>query len=290
MKTIRFLFLIIAYYTINCHSQVINQLKTLYFQPVMNPSPLVYEDSVAVLYKGNDTTVFNVIASNNQLALQLIKLGDKIYTAKGQLVYDYGLEQGDTFYYQNGPEVDLLIVDSVYYKSISHLTKKVWALTEIVSQNPGRIEWIEGMGSFDFGWDYGKYNLTTTDGPQYIATWCLKDSILYYDTLSLTYYHVTPSCDFTTIRKNLSVIDQREKQAIQVNMYTVREKGKLNIDMDAIYSGFVEVFDNMGQTIVSKSFDKQKLLEITLPDKDVSHVLYVRITTPGFTLVRIVGY
>ena len=217
---------------------------------LVDPKPHLYIDTIKVNYQNGDTTAFTSRGGINYSNSEFLKIADKVYhllTTDTVLLYDYALNEGDTFDYETETKFDQFIVDSIRMIQLNDgVNHRHFYLRSknplMIPGNAPHLTWIEDFGDKIFGWKY--YAYSTFHSP-YVAAICQNSSqLIYWNPENSIEPPVTESCDFDSIKKVVSIKSPINKTSVKIYPNPA-EGDKISIDLEGEYN--YRIYNEIGQ-------------------------------------------
>jgi hypothetical protein len=164
-------------------------------------------DSMMVLTQMGDTTYF-VSRRNPPNLNYYLKVLDRVFEITSSkdttLVYDYSLNEGDSFYYKKGNTTfyvdsvrDVPLLNGKYYRHW-YLHHNMWQKANLI--------WIKDLGEIFYGWDYFLSTVQTNVGGGIVSI-CTNNEVVYWSSKLIQEpgFPISPDCNYEQIRRNVSV-------------------------------------------------------------------------------------
>jgi len=197
------------------------------------------------------------------------------------LVYDMGLNPGDTIYeYFNALRPFFIyhfpfVVDTIRFKQFAGKNRK---FIYLYGNNQGYVEWIEGIGSLDPTLIEAGTGLSGVTGP-HLRLLCFSqyNSLLYMDPhFTKCYYHYIPDA-----------IHLRTKE-VSITLFPnpVTDISVLKMNNHSASGCFIEIFSQIGTKIRSLTLSRSGSLKIFAHDFLPGIYIY-RVRTENNTLIYV---
>lgn len=186
-----------------------------------SPNTLSYKDSLSVLSKRPDTTVF-VIKSFK--ISQFLSSDTFLYTGRiiygDTIIFNENLNKGDTFFAADRSLIINEVKDTTLKDGVS---RKMWKMRSI-EFNWYYANWIQGIGDLGQGMNWDPMVFIDGETPT-IASICNGDSLLHWKPFSFP-GGPDPSCDFSYLDTYLGISEQFRSD-ISSSFYPNPTDGKL---------------------------------------------------------------
>jgi len=219
MKTIRLLLLgsiFLSIFSMSSLAQVeIVNLNYWKFWSGWSPNTYSYKDSVKVISRNEDSTVFRVKQYRiNEFigeSILLYKDGKIINTSnRDTVIFDENLKKGDTLSFKYDSYLIDSLLDTVLLDGISRKMWKMHALNTDEWYFPAT--WIEGIGEIKQGFNWNP--IVSTADIESIAAVCNGDSLVLWKPFSFP-NGPDPSCDFKYLDTYLG-IDENANRNMEI--------------------------------------------------------------------------
>ncbi|MBI1185670.1 T9SS type A sorting domain-containing protein [bacterium] len=244
-----------------------------------SPNTSSYKDSLNVISKSRDTTVFII---NSYRIAEYLSTDTFLYTGSviygDSVIFDENLAKGDTFF-----SVDRsLIINEVKDTTLNDgVLRKMWKMRSI-EFNWYHASWIQGIGELRQGMNWNPMVFIDA-GPATVASICNGDSLILWQPFSYP-GGPDPSCDFDYLDTYLGM-NKPSGSDISSGFYPNPTDGKLFFKND--FNGLqYQIFGSDGRVklsgILNNEIDLQNFpsgiyfIKITQEDSILNERLIIR--------------
>lgn len=172
------------------------------------PNPFAYVETSQIDSSIGDTTFFSIHNEINQLEAQFFQVGDSIWAIEesmNTLLYDYSVEEGDTFVYRPGSQLEgRFIVDSIRSRMLKDgETYRHWYLRMHENFSEYHLIWVEGLGDLRLGWNSARFR--GVDGPELAAICKSGEELVYWNYMYINSNNPGETCDFEFIKRDSEI-------------------------------------------------------------------------------------
>lgn len=202
-----------------------------------SPNTIDMIDSIKNITVQGDSTVFELhsfvrkdFSSKSSFTAmngQIIKQRKSGWNGnKRHVVFDFNLQESDTFYYNNGNDTFTLLVDSTSFFRLENnrITKAIYLKAAYLEDSKlfGQVVWIEGIGTLREGFDWVLRRIVD-GGYTNVLSICNEGSLVYWAGKPEDF---DKSCDFNYLDTYLG-IEENTNRNMEIGFFPNPSNGAL---------------------------------------------------------------